>query len=290
LQDDGDGNLVCTQCGLVAAERIFQEGEDKRFYADDDEDVRQNEVVNQQDALLGLDSTTVGYDRSKQGFALAATQRAMSGIDTTLVGCKRCMNEVIRQSPQLVSARTTALEFCQKYMESPRTVNAGRKKLLPLSIAALLAASRMLRMPIQAKDLCEWSRLEMKSLNQSMNRLRLVLQDHRIDIDAEGRFTEDICLKADLPAKYVAILPKLYDRLRALNPTISRDPAVVAAAVVYEAVRMHKILNRNGSLITLADVAAAANQTTTVILSSWKTDLTPHTAALWASKFNAEEP
>jgi hypothetical protein len=266
---------------LVAAERILQEGEDKRNYADDDEDVRQNEVVNHQDALLGMDSTTIGFTRTKEGSQLAATQRSMSGIDNSLVGCKDCMKDVVKHIPALVNARTTALEFCKKFLESPRTVNAGRKKLLPLSMAALLAAARMLQLPVQPKELCEHSRIEMKTLNQAMNRLRLVLQDHRIDIDAEGRFTEDIAMKADLPAKWIARLPKIYDRLRALNTTISRDPAVIAAAVVYEACRLHKLKNRREGLITLQDVAAAANQTTSLVLTAHKQDLLPYAVDLW---------
>ena len=89
VEDHAAGDLVCCNCGLVAAERICQEGEDERHFESDDFDRKHNEISNELTDAWDM-STRIRHNGGNLAAELRTSQRASKDDN----GQMKCFMEI----------------------------------------------------------------------------------------------------------------------------------------------------------------------------------------------------
>eukprot|EP00667_Euglena_gracilis_P014102 EG_transcript_14588 len=283
VEDHSAGDMVCRNCGLVAAERICQEGEDERHFESDDLDRKHNEVVDELTDPYDM-STRIRHNGSNAAAELRSAQRASKEDNAQM----RCFMEIDTLAHKVPGGVPTACKEKAKHLAKlflERSVHARSQRLKPVSTAALyLALTRFEERPnIKFDVMAECARLDLKVVVRYCQRMEdackaeLPVQKRR---DLIGMYIDAL----RLPYNVKAACERIHQRAMSLPSCNGKKPETVVAAVMLFYVReTENQCNLDGDQITADRIAAVSNVVAaSTITSCYRDSLLPHAKQLLA--------
>jgi len=287
VEDHSAGDLVCRNCGLVAAERICHEGEDERHFESEDVDRKHNEVTNELTDAWDT-STRIQHNGSITADELRGAQRA-SKDDSAPMRCFMEVDSVAGKVPGGVPAacRDKAKQLAKVYLE--HCANARGTRLRAVGTAALyLSLTRFEERPnINFAVMAQCSHLEGRVVMKYAQRLEDKLRECGEHIPAPkkrdflGMFIDAL----GLPYPLKAVCEKVFQRAMKLPGCNGKNPEIVAAAALFFYMRATgNTTNLKGEKVTpeaIASVSTSAG-TANAIVNCCANNLEPYRTHLLA--------
>mmetsp|Transcript_118569 Transcript_118569/g.206506 ORF Transcript_118569/g.206506 Transcript_118569/m.206506 type:complete len:307 (-) Transcript_118569:659-1579(-) len=234
VEDHSAGDLVCRNCGLVAAERICQEGEDERHFESDDFDRKHNEVANE--LTDGWDmSTRIRHNGSSMAAELRTSQRASKDDN----GQMRCFMEIDGLSNKVPGGVPTACKekaksLAKLYLE--KCANTRGKRLKAISAASLYISLTRFeeRANINYTVMAEHANLEFRVLTKYVQKMEDQLKEcgHVLPSKKKRDFVGMYIDALGLPYPMKALCDKIYAKALKLQECNGKNPETVVAAVI----------------------------------------------------------
>jgi transcription initiation factor TFIIB len=266
VTDGTNGEVVCSQCGLVIVEDILNQAPEWRAYT-----LEQRRSKSRTGAPIryshfdkGLHTTIQGFkDASGHQLSTKAKRRAWRlrkwhnrtrVRDSRNRNLMQAMNELQILSERLhvsSSIKELAAVIYRKALDED--LIRGR------SIAAIVAASmyvacRFTKMPKTLNDIAEVSA---RSRGEVSRAYRLLVQTLKIEMPSHDplSYVSRIAEKTKISGNVQGVAVKILQKAKRKRITVGKDPAGVAAAVLYIACQI------KGKNVTQKEIAEAAGRT-----------------------------
>jgi transcription initiation factor TFIIB len=266
VTDGNNGEVVCSQCGLVIVEDTLNRAPEWRAFTLDERRTksRAGDPIRYSHFDKGLHTTISGFkDASgrplsgkakRRVWRLRKWQNRSRVRDSHNRNLMQAMNELQILSEKLhlsSSIKELAAVIYRKALEEDLT--RGR------SIAAILAAAvyvacRFTRTPKTLKDIVEFSSLSRGEVSRAYRLLVRTLKIEMPPHDPLG-YVSRIAEKAKISGKVQGVAVKILRRAKRKRITMGKDPVGVAAAVLYLACQSQ------GENATQKEIAEAAGIT-----------------------------
>ncbi|KAL3308590.1 Transcription initiation factor IIB [Cichlidogyrus casuarinus] len=230
--------MVCSQCGLVVAERVIDVSSEWRTFSNDANAKDNSRVGAAENSLLsGGDISTMisgpSYSDARQldanGKALYKNRRNIKGSDRALLGAFREIGQMADRLnlPKSVSEIANRL-FKQVY----ETKNLRGRSNDAVSTACLYMACRQEGVPRTFKEVCAVSRVSKKEIGKVFKRILKILETNVQSVTVED-FMSRFCANLDLNNQVKQLANNIARQALNLNLVSGRSPVSVAAAAIY---------------------------------------------------------
>eukprot|EP01001_Neometanema_parovale_P007791 NODE_4082_length_1118_cov_138.119598_g3887_i0.p1 GENE.NODE_4082_length_1118_cov_138.119598_g3887_i0~~NODE_4082_length_1118_cov_138.119598_g3887_i0.p1 ORF type:complete len:301 (+),score=35.23 NODE_4082_length_1118_cov_138.119598_g3887_i0:98-1000(+) len=252
VEDPGAGDLVCTDCGVVAAERICQLGPDERDFENEDQDRKHNEIINELTDGVGM-TTSIHAD----GSALAQSLRTTQLHATEDTSQARCFREIERLCDRMSipGCKHKAQELAKLYLDADKK----KHKLRIVSAASLYIA--VVHFQGEAITFSEFAAsAELDSRGDDAQASRKHLWKYYQKMLARLRYTVNIPAEknSDFISRYLLALDmphmleqaqKAFAKAVNLPACNGKQPSSIAAALLYLLCQNDKIAKSNPKIL-----------------------------------------
>ncbi|UCH05950.1 MAG: transcription initiation factor IIB [Candidatus Thorarchaeota archaeon] len=272
-----NGELVCTQCGLVLTDHRIDTGPEWRACTADEKNARARTGAPTSLAIhdKGLSTMIDWRDHDSTGKRFTASQRAQiyrlrkwqrrtrvhSSLERNLA---QAMTELDRLSSQMGLTKTIKENAASLY----RRLILGRyvksRSIDAMVGAAVYAACRLLESPRSLEEIADHSRVGKKKLGASY-RLLVTKLGIRMPVSEPANYVPRLVSDLGLPAEVQLKALEIIERAKASRGLVTgRDPRGLAAAAIYIA----SILTNNR--VTQRQIAQASGVTEVTIRNRYK--------------------
>lgn len=269
VTDGTNGEVVCSQCGLVITEGLLSQTPEWRAYTLEDQHckTRTGAPIRYSTFDKGLHTTIQGFkDASGRPLSAKAKRRAWrlrKWQNRTRVRKSRnrnlmqAMNELQMLSEKLhvsYSVKELAAVIYRKALEND--LIRGRS-IAALVAAALYAACRFTKTP---KTLNDIAKVSARSRGEISRAYRLIVRTLKIEMPSQNplNYVSRIATRANIPGESQGVAVKILRKAKRKRITMGKDPVGVAAAVLYLACQME---GENVTQKEIADVAGVTEVT-----------------------------
>jgi transcription initiation factor TFIIB len=277
VADGTNGEVVCSQCGLVIIEKALDRAPEWRAYTLEERrsKSRTGAPIRYSNFDKGLHTTIRGFkDASGNSLSGKAKRRAWrlrkwqnrSRVrDSRNRNLMQAMNELQMLSEKLhvsSSIKELAAVIYRKALDEDLT--RGRS-IAAIVAAALYAACRFTKTPKTLNDVVAVSA---RSRGEVSRAYRLIVRTLKIEMPSHDplNYVSRIAAKAKVPGKVQGVAFKILQNAKRKRITMGKDPVGVASAVLYIACQLE------GENVTQKEIAEAAG-VTDVTLSNRKKEL-----------------
>lgn len=240
IEDSHAGDMVCSMCGLVVADRVIDVGSEWRTFSNDVNAKDMSRVGAAENPLLeGSDLTTMiagisstdSRQLDDQGKPLYRNRRNISGSDRAVLAACREISQMAERLnlPKTISDRANRL-FGQVYA----TRNLRGRSNDAVSTACLYMACRQEGVPRTFKEVCAVSRVSKKEIGKVFKKILKILETNVQSVTVED-FMSRFCANLNLNITVQRVANIVARRALNLNLVSGRSPVSVAAASIYMA-------------------------------------------------------
>ncbi|VDM03232.1 unnamed protein product [Schistocephalus solidus] len=240
IEDAHAGDMVCSLCGLVVADRIIDVGSEWRTFSNDANAKDNSRVGAAENPLLeGKDLSTMISPASRtdsrhvddQGRPLYRNRRNVSGPDRALITAFREISQMAERLnlPKTISDRANLL-FKQVY----ETRNLRGRSNDAVSTACLYMACRQEKVPRTFKEVCAVSKVSKKEIGKVFKKILNILETNVQAVSVDD-FMSRFCANLHLNITVQQVANVVARRALNLNLVSGRSPVSVAAAAIYMA-------------------------------------------------------
>lgn len=236
VEDRQNGNYVCSRCGLCDGQ-IYDDGPERRQFADSSVDHRRTSVVDQYLDFAGS-STMIGNSNGR----LNKLQKRLHGasMDTLEKNIQRAMvcisrlGSTFRLSGGVVKAckDLCALYYRESHKLLKKTVGQKNVKNLCVAIYGIVCARKGVGK--NTRLLCLEADVTEKNVNKHTKLIRDLLSEHHPNWFARPQrmdFVEQFAKDLSLPFKFVGVVGQIVKSLE--DEFESSRPSTIAAACVH---------------------------------------------------------
>jgi transcription initiation factor TFIIB len=266
VADGTNGEVVCSQCGLVIIEKALDRAPEWRAYTLEERrsKSRTGAPIRYSNFDKGLHTTIRGFkDASGNSLSGKAKRRAWrlrkwqnrSRVrDSRNRNLMQAMNELQMLSEKLhvsSSIKELAAVIYRKALDEDLT--RGRS-IAAIVAAALYAACRFTKTPKTLNDVVAVSA---RSRGEVSRAYRLIVRTLKIEMPSHDplNYVSRIAAKAKVPGKVQGVAFKILQNAKRKRITMGKDPVGVASAVLYIACQLE------GENVTQKEIAEAAGVT-----------------------------
>eukprot|EP00127_Corallochytrium_limacisporum_P000535 Clim_evm10s16 gene=Clim_evmTU10s16 len=269
MEDDLEGFMVCTTCGLRVARVVDYTAENRTFANDDDDGKDTGRAGTATNPLLDDDTgtkTAIGGT----GHRATKLKKAHWGADPKDALLNKGYVEIDMLEHKLGCVRRVterAKVFFKQYTEVKKLRNQDTKAL---AAVALLYAGREEGLTRSVKEISGRSGVQLKTFNKTLKVVQETRKEHRVNTQ--------VAKPKDLIPGYVSVLKR--ERIRLYCEEVAtvvdshsiaggRSPPSVSAAIIYFV--SHLIQDPNHTKpVTLKEVENISGQSKTTIRQSYK--------------------
>jgi transcription initiation factor TFIIB len=266
VTDGTNGEVICSQCGLVIVENELNRAPEWRAYTLEERfsKSRTGAPIRYSHFDKGLHTTIRGFkDASGNSLSGKAKRRAWrlrkwqnrSRVrDSRNRNLMQAMNELQILSEKLSvssSIKELAAIIYRKALDEGLT--RGRS-IAAIVAAAMYVACRFTKTPKTLNDIVEVSA---RSRGEVSRAYRLIVRTLKIEMPSHDplNYISRIATKAKIPGKVQGVAVKILRKAKRKRITMGKDPVGVASAVLYIACQ------KEGENVTQKDIAEAAGVT-----------------------------
>lgn len=240
IEDSHAGDMVCSMCGLVVAERVIDVGSEWRTFSNDSNakdmsrvGAAENPLFNGGDLSTMISGTSYNDPRQldEQGRALYRNRRNISGSDRALINAFKEISQMAERLnlPKSISDHANLL-FKQVY----ETKNLRGRSNDAVSTACLYMACRQEGVPRTFKEVCAVTRVSKKDVGKVFKKILKTLETNVASVSVEDFMTR-FCANLNLDISVQQLANTVARRALNLNLVSGRSPVSVAAAAIYMA-------------------------------------------------------
>lgn len=276
IRDPTRGELICTNCGLVLASHMVDQGPEWRAFSSEERDKRCR-VGSPTDFTRhdkGLSTTIDWRDRDASGRKLAPGLRAQiyrlrkwqirtrvhSSIDRNLA---RAMSELDRITSQLSVPRPVKEASAILYRRTVERHLIRGRSIEAMIAACTYAGCRLRQVPRTLDEIAHHSRINRKELGRCY-RLLLRKLDMRVPVAQPTDFIPRFAEALDLSSRVQRRASEIIEAARLQGITAGKDPTGLAAATLYIA------SIQEGERRTQREIAAIARVTEVTVRNRYK--------------------
>jgi transcription initiation factor TFIIB len=266
VTDETNGEVVCSQCGLVITENKLNRTPEWRAYTLDEQrsKSRMGAPIRYSHFDKGLHTTIRGYkDASgnklsgkakRQAWRLRKWQNRTRVRDSRNRNLMQAMNELQMLAEKLhVSSSVKELAAVMYRKALDENLTRGRS-IAAIVAASLYAACRFTKTPKRLNDMVKVSA---RSRGEVSRAYRLLVRKLKIEMPSHDplNYVSRIAEKAKISGKVQGVAAKILRKAKRKRITMGKDPVGVASAVLYVACQM------KGENVTQKEIAEAAGVT-----------------------------
>jgi transcription initiation factor TFIIB len=275
-EDVNSGELVCTNCGYVAKERVEETGPERRTFTEDgkDDNARTGSPASLASHDMGLATVIGRSNRDAAGSQLSGGMR--STVERMRTWDRRSQvtdsfDRNLRRAFDQLRTFAEKLSLSQEVIERAayiyrkaldRDLLRGRS-ITQITAAALYAACRDMEVPRTLKDVAAVSNVAKKDVARSY-RLLVKEIDLRMPVPDPVKSLSRIASKAGMSEKTKRRAFEILMKAQEKGVVAGKDPMGLAAAALYVANTL------DGGTKTQKDVAQAAEVTEVTVRNRYK--------------------
>ncbi|VUZ55205.1 unnamed protein product [Hymenolepis diminuta] len=240
IEDAHAGDMVCSTCGLVVAERAIDVGSEWRTFANDANAKDMSRVGAAENPLFsGSDlSTMIGstsYNDARQlddqGRPLYRNRRNVSGSDRALINAFKEIGQMAERLnlPKSISDHANMLF---KQVHEAKTLRGRSNEAV--CTACLYMACRQEGVPRTFKEVCAVTRVAKKDVGKVFKKIVKGMETDIASVSVEDFMTR-FCANLNLDIAVQQLANTVARRALNLNLVSGRSPVSVAAAAIYMA-------------------------------------------------------
>lgn len=265
IEDSHAGDMVCSMCGLVVADRVIDVGSEWRTFSNDANTKDMCRVGASSNPLLeGGDLSTMisgpspsdSRQLDEQGRPMYRNRRNTSAPDRVLLGAFREIGQMAEHLnlPKSISDHANLL-----FKQVHETKNLRGRSNDAVSTACLYMACRQEGVPRTFKEVCAVSRVSKKEIGKVFKKILKILETNVQSVTVED-FMSRFCGNLNLNIAVQRVANTVARRALNLNLVAGRSPVSVAAAAIYMAAYA---LGYRKEKREIGDVAGCAEATIT---------------------------
>jgi transcription initiation factor TFIIB len=272
-----NGELVCTQCGLVLTDHRIDTGPEWRAFTADERNARARTGAPSSLAIhdKGLSTMIDWRDHDSTGKRFTASQRAQiyrlrkwqrrtrvhSSLERNLA---QAMTELDRLASQMGLTKTIKENAASLYRKLILGRYVKSRSIDAMVGAAVYAACRLLEAPRSLEEIAEHSRVTKKKLGASY-RLLVTKLGIRMPVSEPANYIPRLVSDLGLPGEVQQKALEIIEQAKASRGLVTgRDPRGLASAAIYIA----SILTNNR--VTQRQIAQASGVTEVTIRNRYK--------------------
>jgi transcription initiation factor TFIIB len=269
VTDGTNGEVVCSQCGLVIADNALNRAPEWRAYTLEERRSkrRTGAPIRYSHFDKGLHTTIRGYKdasgnslsskEKRRAWRLRKWQNRTRVRDSHNRNLLQAMNELQILTEKLhVSSSVIELAAVIYRKALDEDLTRGRT-IAALVAAALYVACRFTKTPKTLNDIVKVSA---RSRGEVSRAYRLIVRTLKIEMPSHDplNYVSRIATRANIPGEVQGVAVKILRKAKRKRITMGKDPAGVAAAVLYLACQMK---GENVTQKEIADVAGVTEVT-----------------------------
>ncbi|TPP48788.1 Transcription initiation factor TFIIB [Fasciola gigantica] len=238
IEDSHAGDMVCSMCGLVVADRVIDVGSEWRTFSNDANakdmcrvGATENPLLSGSDLSTMISGTSLSDSRQvdEQGKPLYRNRRNLSSADRVLTGAFR---EIGQMAEDLNLPKNIAVSFHllfeNRYHVKIRAHCALVSRLLNLK---MLLTNLVLHL---FTEVCGVSRVSKKEIGKVFKKILKILETNVQSVTVED-FMSRFCGNLNLNIAVQRVANEVAKRALNFNLVAGRSPVSVAAAAIYMA-------------------------------------------------------
>lgn len=258
VDDFHAGDMICTACGLVVADRVIDVGSEWRTFSNEKAVADPSRVGGPSNPLLnGGDLTTMigkptgnaGFDEN--GMAKYQNKRQVSSADRTLINAFREIATMADRInlPRKIIDRTNVLF---KQVQDQRTLRGRSNDAI--AAACVYIACRQEGVPRTFREICAVSRVSKKEIGRCFKLILRALETN-VDLIKTGDFMSRFCSNLELPQSVQKGATHVARKAVDMDLVAGRSPISVAAAAIYMASQASEAKRSQKEIGDIAGVA-----------------------------------
>lgn len=272
LEDHAQGAAVCTNCGVVVADRLIDEDAEWRTFDDDTKD--KCRVGGPTNILLPETMTTmIGFSKDSKNRALARTNARASSTTADknlLSGFAEILDMASRLGlPQKIR------QDAQEMFSNPKIQTVARGKALHAILpACLYLACRRAGSARTVNEICAVAKADKKDIGRAYNTIKKKLEINLTTIRPSD-FAFRFCTHLHLPQQIKKAVEEVTDKANELGIAGGKVPITVVATAIFLITQMS-----NDNKRPIEEVAGTTGVSESTIRSCYRDDLQPRQSDL----------
>ncbi|CAH8496993.1 unnamed protein product [Schistosoma mattheei] len=240
IEDSHAGDMVCSMCGLVVADRVIDVGSEWRTFSNDANAKDMCRVGASENFLLdGGDLSTMisgpspsdSRQLDEHGKPMYRNRRNISAPDRVLLSAFR---EISQMGEHLNLPKSISDHANLLFKQVHETKNLRGRSNDAVSTACLYMACRQEGVPRTFKEVCAVSRVSKKEIGKVFKKILKILETNVQSVTVED-FMSRFCGNLNLNITVQRVANVVARRALNLNLVAGRSPVSVAAAAIYMA-------------------------------------------------------
>ncbi|MES1904732.1 MAG: Transcription initiation factor IIB [Paramarteilia canceri] len=233
IEDHHAGDLICPECGLVAAERIIDVGSEWRSFSNESGSVDNSRIGDKENPLLNSANLSTVIMPSKNSnfndYSNSLRNKVTTSYeDRTMLYAFRQINII---ADRLNLPKLIIDDSCHFFNKALTSKAVKRKNIDALVVGSIYIACRCEGVPRTLKELCAVSGISKVDIGRIFKKMKNVMNIN-ISSVAPDSYIERFCSNMELPIEVIKLARKICIKVSEANLVTGRSPLSIAAVSI----------------------------------------------------------